>query len=222
MSPNQPTPPALVAFYQATLRVCLVILNDFPEFFCDFHFNFVNSLPENFIQLRNIILSAYPQHIQPPNPFQRQLKVDLLAEVQSQPRILSNYENYLQIMNLREDLESYIRTKNSALISAICEKMMSSEEIINGKKKINGNVINAVVLFIANQSCSKQNSQQVPEITNKESMELFKAMVYQLNNETRWLFLNSIINELRYPNNHTYYFSCIILFLFVESQHEII
>jgi len=53
-------------------------------------------------------------------------------------------------------------------------------------------------------------------------MELFKQMVHKLNNETRWCFLNSIVNELRYPNNHTYYFACIILYLFVESNKEII
>jgi len=47
-------------------------------------------------------------------------------------------------------------------------------------------------------------------------------MVHKLNNETRWCFLNSIVNELRYPNNHTYYFACIILYLFVESNKEII
>lgn len=48
----------LAKFYEATLRVVLVIKNDFPEFLCDYHFNFVNSLPEHCIQLRNIILSA--------------------------------------------------------------------------------------------------------------------------------------------------------------------
>lgn len=51
-------------------------------------------------------------------------------------------------------------------------------------------------------------------------MELFKLMVVNFNSETRGYFLNSIVNELRYPNNHTYYFSCIILYLFVESNNE--
>ena len=119
-------------------------------------------------------------------------------------------------MNLREDLENYFRTKKQGVINVICDKMMSSEEIINGKRKINANVINAVVLFIANQAFTKSGY----EVSHKESMELFKQMVQKLNNETRWSFLNSIINELRYPNNHTYYFSCIILYLFVESNKE--
>jgi hypothetical protein len=53
-------------------------------------------------------------------------------------------------MDLREDLENYFRTKNQILISRLCDKMMQSEEVINGRRKINSSVINAVVLFVAN------------------------------------------------------------------------
>ena len=55
---GQPMSEPLAKFYEATLRVVLVIKNDYPEFLYDFHFNFVNSLPEQCVQLRNIILSA--------------------------------------------------------------------------------------------------------------------------------------------------------------------
>ena len=34
----------------------------------------------------------------------------------------------------------------------------------------------------------------------------------------RYLFLNALANHLRYPNNHTHYFSCVVLHLFVESK----
>mmetsp|Transcript_9015 Transcript_9015/g.8424 ORF Transcript_9015/g.8424 Transcript_9015/m.8424 type:complete len:98 (+) Transcript_9015:3085-3378(+) len=95
MHPNHKATAALTAFYQATLRVCLAILHDFPEFFCNFHFNFVNNLPDHCIQLRNIILSAYPPSITLPSPFKKKLKVDLLEEIKQLPNILSNYENFL-------------------------------------------------------------------------------------------------------------------------------
>lgn len=55
---------------------------------------------------------------------------------------------YLTMMNLREDLELYFRSKNPQLIQQICEKMMQSDEIINGRRKINSNIINAVALYI--------------------------------------------------------------------------
>lgn len=34
----------------------------------------------------------------------------------------------------------------------------------------------------------------------------------------RYLFLNSLANQLRYPNSHTHWFSCILLSLFAEAK----
>ena len=36
----------------------------------------------------------------------------------------------------------------------------------------------------------------------------------------RYLFLNAIANQLRYPNSHTHYFSCVLLYLFAEANTE--
>lgn len=36
----------------------------------------------------------------------------------------------------------------------------------------------------------------------------------------RYLFLSAIANQLRYPNSHTHYFSCVLLYLFVESKKD--
>ena len=38
----------------------------------------------------------------------------------------------------------------------------------------------------------------------------------------RYLFLNAIANQLRYPNSHTHYFSCALLSLFAETNVEAI
>lgn len=38
----------------------------------------------------------------------------------------------------------------------------------------------------------------------------------------RYLFLNAIANQLRFPNSHTHYFSCTLLYLFAEANSEAI
>jgi CCR4-NOT transcription complex subunit 1 len=98
---GQKTSPAMQSFYTATIRIILVILKDYPEFLCDFHFNFVNSLPDHAIQLKNMILAAIPRNISPPDPFSKDLKVDTMNDVKD-PRILSNFEVYLGVNNLKE------------------------------------------------------------------------------------------------------------------------
>ena len=63
-------------------------------------------------------------------------------------------------MNLREDLEKYFRTKDKSLIQTIADKMMQCEEIINGRKRINSFIFNAVALFIQNCAHQKKSPQQ--------------------------------------------------------------
>jgi len=49
-------------------------------------------------------------------------------------------------------------------------------------------------------------------------MEIFQKMASELDTEGRYLFLNALANQLRYPNNHTHYFSCVLLYLFSEAK----
>ena len=42
----------------------------------------------------------------------------------------------------------------------------------------------------------------------------------KLNDETRLYFLNSIVNELRYPNSHTFFFCLILITLYLESRNQ--
>lgn len=120
-------------------------------------------------------------------------------------------------MNLREDLEKYFRTKNPSLIGVICEKMMQSEEILNGRRKINSNIINAVVLFIGNHTSQKSS----PDFKEKECYDMYKKIIINLNNETRSCFLNCLVNELRYINSQTYFYSWIVLYLFSDIDEKI-
>lgn len=66
----------VTVLYKGTLRVLLVLLHDFPEFLCDYHFGFCDVIPPNCIQMRNLILSAYPRSMRLPDPFTPNLKVN--------------------------------------------------------------------------------------------------------------------------------------------------
>lgn len=67
--------------YKGTLRVLLVLLHDYPEFLCGYHYSFCNIIPPSCIQLRNLLLSAFPRDMLLPDPFTPNLKVDLLPEI---------------------------------------------------------------------------------------------------------------------------------------------
>lgn len=50
------------------------------------------------------------------------------------------------------------------------------------------------------------------------ALDIFQTLIVDLDTEGRYLFLNAIANQLRYPNTHTHYFSFIVLYLFAESN----
>lgn len=83
-------------FFKGTLRVLLVLLHDFPEFLCDYHYVICDVIAPNCILMRNLILSAFPRNMRLPDPFTPNLKVDLLPEITQAPRILANFNNLIQ------------------------------------------------------------------------------------------------------------------------------
>ena len=50
------------------------------------------------------------------------------------------------------------------------------------------------------------------------ALDIFQSLIVDLDTEGRYLFLNAVANQLRYPNTHTHYFSFILLYLFAESN----
>ena len=71
--------------YRGTLRVLLVLLHDFPEFLCDYHYSFCDVIPPNCIQMRNLILSAFPRNMRLPDPFTPNLKVIIIFIFKKSP-----------------------------------------------------------------------------------------------------------------------------------------
>ncbi|KAL8540308.1 hypothetical protein ACS0TY_001780 [Phlomoides rotata] len=62
--------------YKGALRVLLVLvlLHDFPELLCDYHFSFCDVIPPSCIRMQNIILSALPRNMRLPDPSTPNLK----------------------------------------------------------------------------------------------------------------------------------------------------
>jgi CCR4-NOT transcription complex subunit 1 len=70
---------------------------------------------------------------------------------------------------------------------------------------------------------AKASAQQINQSSQVEifqietATEVFQNLIVNMDTEGRYLVLNAIANQLRYPNNHTHYFSFIILYLFAEA-----
>lgn len=210
--------------YKGTLRVLLVLLHDFPEFLCDYHFSFCDVIPPNCIQMRNLILSAFPRNMRLPDPFTPNLKVDLLTDIAHSPRILTNFATAIQPATFKKELDSYLKTR--APVTFLTELRSHLQVATEPGTRYNVPLMNALVLYVGTQAIayihSKSGTPSMSTITHSSHMDIFQNLAVDLDTEGRYLFLNAVANQLRYPNSHTHYFSCVLLYLFAEANTEAI
>ncbi|KAI7893233.1 CCR4-Not complex component, Not1-domain-containing protein [Mucor mucedo] len=199
--------------YRGTLRVLLVLLHDFPEFLCDYHYSFCDVIPSTCIQLRNLILSAFPRSMRLPDPFTPNLKIDLLPEIQQSPRILSDFMAALD-ESLQSELDVYLET-NKLPTTAFLEDLKGMLKLKEGGYNVE--LLNAVIFYTGTTAISKA----IP-VQQGPTMTIYQYLLSECDSEGRYLFLSAIANQLRYPNSHTHYFSCVLLYLFGEIQKEIV
>lgn len=208
--------------YKGVLRVLLVLLHDFPEFLCDYHYQFCDVIPANCIQMRNLILSAFPGNMRLPDPFTPNLKVDTLTDINQAPRMHADFATLIQPASFKKALDSYLKTRSPVtFLAEVRSNVQVSDEPGN---RYNTELMNAIVLYVGTQAIisirSKNATPNNKTIAHSAHMDIFLNFAVDLDTEGRYLFLNAIANQLRYPNSHTHYFSCLLLYLFAEANTE--
>nr|CAB3500171.1 unnamed protein product [Digitaria exilis] len=226
----------ILLLYKGTLRVLLVLLHDFPEFLCDYHFSFCDVIPPSCIQMRNVILSAFPRNMRLPDPSTPNLKIDLLAEISIAPRIMTDVDGALKAKQMKVQVDEYLkRPEGSLFLTDLKQKLLLPQnEAHAAGTRYNVPLVNSLVLYVgmqavqqlqqnkANASAQINQSPQMDIFQIETATELFRNLVMTMDTEGRYLILNAIANQLRYPNSHTHYFSFIILYLFAEATQEVV
>lgn len=202
--------PAVKKLYEGTLRVMLILLHDFPSFLAGYHVSFCNVIPETCVQLRNIILSATPKEVSPPDPFTPNLQIDNLPEIKMSPKILSPALSPIE--PIREHIDALLkdgagRTNPNNVLSLL--KTDSSTDVNIPRTK-------ALVLYLTVRSLNQMQNTKVT-VTRKAELDVLESMM-NLDDRNRYVVLSSIADELRYPSSHTHYLSCVMLYLFSESK----
>jgi len=205
------------SLYRGALRVLLVLLHDFPEFLCDYHFALCDVIPPTCIQMRNHVLSAFPRNMRLPDPFTPNLKVDSLPEVAQPPRILTDVTEPLVAAGLLTELDAFLSTRQPfAWLHELRGRLMNAD----GTPK--AQILSALVLHVGSVGIAAlQSAQAQPQaLAHSAPMDIYQRLVADLSPDARYIMLNFIANQLRYPNNHTHYFSCVLLYLFSETTDE--
>lgn len=237
---------AVSSLYQGTLRVFLVLIHDFPEFLCDFHHTFCDVLPPTCIQLRNLILSAFPRNIKLPDPALN-IKMDQLPASKESPRVY-NIEAELTHSGLRERVEEALKagasqppanpsshTPNSSMqgpggvpISlaplaphqqAVVDALFAALPSVLFHKDVTGQPTTYNVKFI-NSLVLFVGIAAISAPMNRVPMDIYMHLANSLDAEGRYHLFNAFANQLRFPSSHTQYFSWALLHIFSEAPAD--
>ncbi|KAJ1720201.1 CCR4-NOT core subunit cdc39 [Coemansia erecta] len=236
---------SLKMLYRGTVCVILVVLHDFPEFLADYALRLCNPIPVSCVQLRNLLLSAYPRDMRLPEPLTPNLKIDLLPDVARSPSIPFDYMHALEYDDIGADLERFLTSQNPdnfakrALAAVLTRGDASSDDTTSAASKqamaepnvsakagtdaraaydvarINAFVLHAVAVITQIEDSSSRDSAQ------RVALELFRTMLAGGDAEGCYLLVSAIANQLRFPSAHTYLCSRMILALFSKSEERV-
>lgn len=184
--------------------------------------------------MRNLVLSSFPRKMLLPDPFLPGLKVDRLPETALAPRIWADLEQVLANGKVLNHVHNYIYSLNPAMVQKIVKAMLKKQD--DGEDAAPDSVLlNTLVLHCGVQAMGSAKSPPVFEVNSPWVSllhELFRILkpagkccrsVWKLLLTIflgRYRMLGAIANQLRYPNSHTYFFSCVLLLLFSNGGDQ--
>ncbi|KAI7858510.1 CCR4-Not complex component, Not1-domain-containing protein [Circinella umbellata] len=247
-------------FYRSTLRTLVVLLHDFPEFLSHYYMEFVTAIPHSCVQIRNLILSAFPRTMRLPDPSAPDMELDGLPEYNENPVISTDYIGLLLDKNDDQQQSSSTTTFKTLAIRYLQqhnitvngkgerddsdnanEEVQDDQDFFNEAlqflKKDNSlddnnsshssdfvsyyaNRMGALILYLGVQTINADNT-SYENIGSNRAVLVYIYLLEQMSAQGRYLLLSAIVDQLRYPNTHTYFFRTVVLHLFGTQSEEI-
>lgn len=214
-------------FYKAILKLFVVLHHDFPDFLVENHLRLTAAIPTQCIQLQNTVLATKPSYVHSiPNPLDGALKIEQLEEIRESPIVRTDAESALRDANVLELLNRALKSgPGEPLLAPIAHAIQqpSGRRTTVGYAPINVDtaLINALVLFVGQYSIRRASLEGGPTfISGTSDAALLSMLSKELKPEARYYFIIAIVNHLRFPCSHTYYFSLALLDLFGTDQND--
>ncbi|KAG6833483.1 hypothetical protein H0H87_006055 [Tephrocybe sp. NHM501043] len=207
--------------FRGGLRLVLVLLHDFPEFLSEYYFSLCDVVPPNCVQLRNIILSAFPTNILLPDPYLRNVKFDSIPDMGPIPPILSDFSSGLKNGDLRNYLDQYLLNRGTpSFLPSLKDQLRLPGVSVEAVDSYNLPLINSLVMYIGVSSVAQAKARSGSSLfnANDPGVVALQYLAATLDAEGQHHLLVSIGLHLRYPNAHTHWFSSLVLHLFAEVQ----
>ncbi|KAJ7093160.1 Not1-domain-containing protein [Mycena epipterygia] len=209
--------------YRGALRLLLVLLHDFPEFLSEYYFTLCDVIPPRCIQLRNIILSAFPPALILPDPHLRNLTFDTIPEMGPIPPILSDFSAVLKSGDLGNFLDQFLLNRGTpAFLPSLKTRLRHAGIPETAPDGYNLSLINSLVMYtgVSSVAQAKARSGSSLFVASDPGVVVLQYLATHLDDEGQHHLLSAMVLHLRYPNAHTHWFSSLLLHLFLEVKDD--
>ena len=215
-----------------------MLLHDFPEFLSEYYFTLCDAVPPGCIQLRNIILSAFPSNITLPDPYLLNGVYDSVPEMGPIPPILSDFTAGLKSGDLRSYLDQYLLGRASSSYLPSLKGRLRAPTSDDSSESYDISSLNALVMYIGVSSVAQAKARSGSSLFNSSdpgvvalrylaknldaegALNELYGMTFTDDPLGQYLLLNSMVLHLRYPNAHTHWFSSLFLYLFLDASDD--
>lgn len=142
--------------YQGATRVLIVLLHDFPDFLSEYYFSICDAIPPRCIQLRNLVLSAFPMTITLPDPYMRSIRLEAIPEMGPIPPTRFDITAGLKSNDLGSILEALIFNRGPpSFLQSLKDRLRLSDgkDLVLGSYSLSA--INAVVVYVGMSSVAQ-------------------------------------------------------------------
>jgi len=219
--------PTTSQIYRGVIKLVIILHHDFPEFLSANHSKLCVHVPSYSTQLNNLILSATPPQIADmPNPMQPGLKLDRVGEIRQSPDSMNDVEGPLRDSGLFDLVEQALEHGPSEdAIAHIAHEIQRKKTRQNGLGSLpvdaDRKLIDSLVLYVGTNAIARSEQKGAPIFApGTPDIKLLSMLVHELRPATRFVFLGSIVNQLRFPNTQTHYFNQALLDLFGSDAND--
>jgi len=191
--------------YFGSLRLFLILVQEGSELLVKYYNNFCDAIPPNCVQLRNLILSALLPSMKPPTFGTPNMKLDLIPGIRNPPPLPPHCTKALEDGHIISDLEAFL--VQGAGPANFENDLMTLLQQPQRTTKYNVPAINALVLQCAIIVTSANGK-------NNNAFTLFKSLLHAFDVEGRMYLFHAMVNQLRFPNSHMFFYTCLLLKLF--------
>lgn len=214
---------AVSVVYKGTLRVILGISNDMPSFLIENHYELMNNLPPTYFQLKNVILSAIPKNMTVPNPYDVDLNMEDIPACKELPEVF--FDPVIDLHSLKKPVDNYLRIPSNSLLRTILSAIYKDTyDIKKGVGydflSVDSKLIRAIVLHVGIEAGIeyKRTSSNAVFNTKSSYYTLLFNLIQNGSIEMKYQIILSIVEQLRYPNIHTYWFSFVLMNMFKSDE----